>query len=287
MAALLIREGFITVEDLYLHVSWVDNSSDQTILIFGQITPTDEGMNELHKKYLASIRTSITGSQVNQLVLAAPLPPAPEKRGVRPTPMTWLTPAPAPATTAEVKKAPEPKIPKQKVGLIHALFAVGALRPAFALLSKFRWMVGVFPEIADVVLRAVKCSFQPVWNQMYPPKAGTASFSRPRARYSSSGIVTPERRPQLTLWAPTPACSSTAEFVFFFPKWTERVPKCSSVQDLVDVMEPMLKFVGLYTSRDPQFLIKLTKVGKTVLQDMVCILVSLKYVERLLIFHKD
>lgn len=229
-------------------------------------------MGELHKKYLASIDTRIAGAKVSQLAMAAPLsdgaPIAPSK--ARPSPVV------------ETKKAAETKdLPNQKLGLLNALFAIGALRPAFALLSKFRWMVDAFPEIADLILRIVKHSFQPLWDQMIPTKAGTTSFTQPRARYSSSGVVTPERRPQLTLWAPTPPCSSTAEFIFFFPKWTERVPVCSSVQDLVDIVEPMLKFVGLHGSRDPHFLIKLTKIGRLVLQDMVCTPTDFVYVRDL------
>ena len=146
-------------------------------------------MEDLHKKYIASIGGRMSSQMVSQLAMAAPLsdggPQAPQAR-------------PSPVVEAKKAAAPEPEakpkgIPNQKLGLLNALFAVGALRPAFSLLSKFLWMVDAFPEVADLILGVVKYSFQPLCDQMVPTKAGTASFTKPRARYSSSGVVTPER----------------------------------------------------------------------------------------------
>ena len=75
-------------------------------------------------------------------------------------------------------------------------------------------------------------------------------------------VPPPERRPQLTLVAPTPPSTSTVEFVFFFPNWVERIPMCSSYDDLIDVLEPLMRFIGLHVSRDASFLTKLLRVGR-------------------------
>ncbi|EEB90990.1 hypothetical protein MPER_10727 [Moniliophthora perniciosa FA553] len=94
-AAILIRERFIELEDLYPH-----------------------------------------------LAMAAPL----ESGGTNSKPKT-------PAST-EQKKPAEPKdTPNQKAGLVGALLAVGALRPAIAILTKFKWLVDAHPELADLLIR--------------------------------------------------------------------------------------------------------------------------------------
>ncbi|TBU49613.1 transcription factor/nuclear export subunit protein 2-domain-containing protein [Dichomitus squalens] len=235
MAAILIREGFLALEDLYPHIG-----------------PADESMGDLHKAYLTNVENRIAGAKVSQLAMAAPL----ESSG--------------PSSTKARPTAPEPKeevvekvAPNQKLGLLNALLSVGALRPAISILSKFPWMVDAYPELADLMLRVLKHSIAPLFDSNLPPRNKSASFMKPRARYGATGVVpAPERRPQLTLVAPTPPSTSTVEFVFFFPDWVERVPTCSSFDDLVDVLEPLMCFIGLHISRDTSFLTKLLRVGR-------------------------
>ncbi|KAH9943361.1 transcription factor/nuclear export subunit protein 2-domain-containing protein [Epithele typhae] len=241
MAAVLIREGFLTLEDLYLHIG-----------------PLDENMVELHKAYLANVDARIAGAKISQLAMAAPL----ESGG---------------SSSGKPKPAPEPKkeekveeTPNQKLGLVHALLSVGVLRPAISILSKFPWMVDAYPELADLMLRVVHHSFGPLYEtavELVSPSAANktklASFATPRARYGSAGVVpVPERKPQLSLVAPTPPVTSTTEFVFFYPDWTSRVPMCSSYDDLMDVVEPLMRFIGLHISRDPTFLTKFARIGR-------------------------
>ena len=235
MAALLIREGFITLEDLYPH-----------------LTPTDEDMEaKVHKAYLESVENRIAGAKVSQLAMAAPLESAPQSS------------KPRPAAT-EVKKAPETKTePNQKLGLVTALLSLGALRPALSVLSKFPWLTDAHPEIADLLIRALKCSLGDLYEAKVPHKERNSSYTMPRARYGATGPVpAPVRKPTLTLIAPTPPCTSMLEYVYFFPDWTARIPLCSTLEDLEDVVEPILKFVGLHVSRDPLFLTKFLRLGR-------------------------
>ncbi|KAI0650660.1 transcription factor/nuclear export subunit protein 2-domain-containing protein [Trametes meyenii] len=235
MTAILIREGFLRLEDLYCHIG-----------------PTDEQMAAHHKAYLDNVEARIAGAKVSQLAMAAPLesggPSASKAR---------------PVAASEPKKEEPREPPNQKLGLLHALLAVGALRPAIAVLSKFPWMVDAYPEIADLMLRILKHSVSPLYDIVAGPKDKAASFTKPRPRYGAAGVVpAPERRPYLTLWAPTPPCTSTLDFVFFFPDWVRRIPLCTSYDDLADVLEPLMRFVGLHISRDPAFLGKFLRIGR-------------------------
>ncbi|KAF8639741.1 hypothetical protein AX17_001003 [Amanita inopinata Kibby_2008] len=234
-AALLIRERFIALEDLYPHIS-----------------PLDEDMDKIHKEYLFTVESRIAGARISQLALAAPL-----ESGSQASQQKSKTPAPAEAKKQELKDR------NQKVGLLTALLAVGALRPAVAILSKFPWLVDTNTEVADLMLRILKHSISPLYESLLITKERNPSFTLPRARYGSTGLNPPSpRKPVLTLWAPTPPSTSANDFVFFFPDWVEQVPVCSTVDDLIDVIEPLLRFIGLHVSRDPLFLTKFLRLGR-------------------------
>ncbi|KAH0587189.1 hypothetical protein H2248_005998 [Termitomyces sp. 'cryptogamus'] len=238
-AAILIREGFITLEDLYPHLS-----------------PDDNAMESVKEEYRRDVATRIAATTVSQLAMAAPL----ESSGSQSS-KSKSTPQ------AEVKKSPELKDVNQKVGLLTALLAVGALRPALAIFSKFPFLVDARVEIADLMIRIMKVSIAPLYESFLVTKERNPSFTQPRTRYGMSGIVAaPSRKPILTLWAPTPPSTYNTDFVFFYPDWVEQIPICSSLSDLEDVIEPLMKFIGVHVSRDPLFLTKFLRLGRTHLQ---------------------
>ncbi|KAK0490679.1 transcription factor/nuclear export subunit protein 2-domain-containing protein [Armillaria novae-zelandiae] len=241
-AALLIREKFIVLEDLYQHLSI-----------------SDADMEQSHQAYLADIKSRIAAAKISQLAMAAPLESTPSSSKAKAS------------TPAEQKHENEFKDRyTQKSGMIAALLAVGAIKPALWLLSKFPWMVDAQPEIADLMIRIMKLSIQPLYDSILVTKERNPSFLQPRARYGTTGVTQPPPRKQvLTLWAPTPPCSATTEFVFFFPDWSEQVPICSTPDDLVDVIEPLMRFIGLHVSRDTIFLTKFLRLGRTQLQSTV------------------
>lgn len=209
-------------------------------------------MPDLHKAYLANVESRIAGAKVSQLAMAAPL----ESGGSSSQKARAAAPVPDPKEEAK-------EMPNQKLGLLNALLAVGALRPAISILSKFPWMVDAYPQIADLMLRVLKHSIQPLYATLPNALDKLTSFGKPRARYGATGLVpAPERRPQLTLTAPTPPSTSAIEFVFFFPDWVQFVPRCTSYDDLMDVLEPMMRFIGLHVSRDPVFLAKFLRLGR-------------------------
>jgi THO complex subunit 2 len=218
-------------------------------------------MQKVHKDYLSNVQTRISGAKISQLAMAAPLE------------SSSSTTRPKSIPPAETKKTSESKdIPNQKLGLLSALLSVGALRPAFAILSKFPWLVDAHRELADLMLRILKESLAGFYESIFV-KERNPSFSQPRARYGNGGVSPPPaRKPLLTLWAPTPPGTSTTDFIFFFPDWTQRVPLCSSYDDLSDVIEPMMGFIGLHVSRDPLFLTKFLRLGRLHLLSTVWLL---------------
>jgi THO complex subunit 2 len=219
-------------------------------------------MDKVYKEYLADVKARISGARVSQLAMAAPLESSASSQ-----------PKAKPSSLVETKKMPEPKDVNQKVGLLAALLSVGALKPSLAILSKFPWLVDARPEIADLMIRIMKHSISSLYESSMVTKERNPSFNQPRARYGAAGVTyPPPRKPLLTLWAPTPPSTGTADFVFFFPDWVEQVPMCSSLNDLEDVIEPLMKFIGIHISRDPLFLTKFLRLGRIHLQSTVTIL---------------
>lgn len=224
-----------------------------------QLSLPDEDMDALHKKYLASVDTRIAEAKISQLAMAAPLESASSLGGPKPRPSTPLEP-----------KKPQKEVPNQKLGVLNALLALGALRPACALMSKFPWIVDASPDLADLVLRIIRHSITPVYEAAAGTREALASFKIPKPRHGPTGPVpAPERKPLLTLGAPTPQCTYTTEFVFFYPDWTRCIPVCRTAADLPDVLEPLMSFIGLHIHRDPIFMSKCVRLARSQLSTTV------------------
>lgn len=216
-------------------------------------------MTDVQKQYHVTVDSRITGAKVSMLAMAAPL----ESTGTSSS-------KPPQSTPAEAKKPEVKEIPNQKLGLMHALLSLGALRPAIALLSKFPWMVDASPELADLLLRVLKHSIAGLYESTWPSGPDKSSFTKAKARFGTAGVLpASERRPHITLTAPTPPSTNTTNYIFFFPQWTERVPVCTAMDDVVDVIEPLLNFVGVHVSRDVNFLAKFLRVGRNHLNTTV------------------
>ena len=214
-------------------------------------------MPALHRKYLDDIQDRIKSSSNNLLAMAAPL-----ESGTSTKPKT-LTEEKAPA---EIKEAPA-----QKAMIVVALLSVGAFRPAITLLAQYPWLVDVQKDIADLLLRMLKVSIGQLFDKQFA-KERNQGFLRPRPRYASPGIITtPVRKSQLTLCAPPPPSTQSHDCIFFYPQWSTTVPICQSLDDVVDVVEPLMRLVGVHIARDPLFLTKFLRLGKVHLTQSVCL----------------
>ena len=257
-AAILIREGFITLEDLYPHVRYLVIRLRE-LLTFDQLYPNDQDMEIYHKEYESEVQTRIAGAKNSMLAMAAPLESGPSSSQSK-------TKSPA---VPEPRKI-ETKDTNQKAGLLIGLLAVGALKPGIVILSKFPWLVDARPEIADLMIRILKVSLSPLYESLLITKERNPSFTHPKSRYGPSGIsYPPPRKSILTLWAPASPSTHTTDFVFFFPEWVERVPISTCLDDLCDLVEPLMRFIGLHVSRDPLFLTKFLRLGRLHLQPTV------------------
>jgi THO complex subunit 2 len=231
------------------------------LLTTPQLTPKDADIESYHKDYLTLVQQRISDAKISLLAMAAPL----ESSGSSSQPSSQPRVEPA-----EMKKTEEFKPPNQVAGLVHGLLSVGALRPALAILTRIPWLVDAHPDLADLMLMILKYSVAPLYDATFVFKERNPSFAQPRARYSATGtLAVPVRKHQLTLIAPTPPSTASVDFVFFFPDWIQRVPLSTSFEDMVDVIEPLMNFIGLHISRDPLFVTKITRLARAQLVSTV------------------
>ncbi|SJX65137.1 related to RLR1-Subunit of the THO complex [Sporisorium reilianum f. sp. reilianum] len=242
LAALLIKSGFVRFADLYPHLS-----------------PTDEGMNKLHAKHRQAMSAKVSSARANALSMAAPLTddtdPASARKDLSKN-----------ATEAQPKEPPY-----QTVGLLRALLALGDLRHALFILTRYPWLCSAFDEIADPYIRLLNVIIQPAYDEI--------SFSRMHPAFASVTVTTPKPRWDaklqqavpptvkslaLTRKVPEPLPSLNCQQVFFYPHWADSLPSCRSLDDVLRIFLPLLKILGAPLWRDAallQKLCRLTKVG--------------------------
>jgi THO complex subunit 2 len=214
-----------------------------------QLSLPDDEMDAEKKEYQANVQARISGAKMTLLAMAAPLE-------------STQSQSKAKAPTPQEAKKPEVKEPCQKTGLLKALLAVGAIRPALSILTKFPWLVNAHPELADLIIQMLKFSISPLYEATLA-KERTTGFTQPRARYGTTGVVQPApRKPTLTLNAPAPPGTSSIDFIFFYPHWSDQVPVLTGMEDIESVIEPLMRFIGPHVSRDPVFITKLARLGR-------------------------
>ncbi|KAG9026250.1 THO complex subunit 2 [Tulasnella sp. JGI-2019a] len=247
MTALLIREGFIELADIYDH-----------------LTPLDANMDAIKAKALEDADSKLKAPQKRNALADA-----------KPLEMNYRDRAPEPAKgdKSDPKKKPGPTGPKdppnQKLGLVKFLLSLGALRPAFTILAKFPWMVQAYPDVAGLVLRIMKVAIDPLADSILsksPLLRFAASNGAARARFSGRLQTSTYRgKPVLMTIAPLPVDSATQHNVFFYPDWPTFVPRCTKLDDVVDVLQPFIQLCGMQIHRDAEFVGRMCRMGKKAL----------------------
>jgi THO complex subunit 2 len=264
LLALLIKIGFISILDLYPH-----------------LYPLEEDM-AAHKDKLfkakAAKEDKEKGAVVNALTMATALPddtPGPsahsrlreaESRSKSDTGRS--TPAKTEDATDKKQDLPEPI--DQKFSLLRSLLTIGALPEAFFILGKHPWLLEVYPELIDLILRIAHHSLGKVYEASKP-----TSVEQPSVSKKGSGVRGPPRPsdyvPRRTLrWAKPDQKDSTeagVDYRFYWEDWVDNVPVCQEVDDVVKLCNTLLAFVGPECGKDVVLLTKIVRIGKKSLAD--------------------
>lgn len=247
VAAILIRVGQIRFVDLMPHLS-----------------PDEKGMIKLHEEYKNALSDRAMSAKGNALSMAAPLTADEGEGGA-------LSDARDGNGQKDANAVPH-VMPNQILGLLKALLAIGEIRHAFLILGKYPWLCGAFPEVSDLLCRLLNVMIEPIYSSVSLSKQNEASLGYltvpQRYRFDNKKqelVPLPTPKADVTSLAPEPLGTHLADFVYFFPEWKDRLPKCTEDQFLSDFV-PYLRMLGPYLSRNPILFQRICRIGKVAMR---------------------
>ncbi|KEY66322.1 hypothetical protein S7711_02784 [Stachybotrys chartarum IBT 7711] len=262
LAALLIKTGFLSLTDLYPHLS-----------------PPDEDMEQVREKQLKELEEedrTLRGGPVNALLRAGVLPQGDDDNPVtsnlprKEPPKKLEAEAKAAAAEEEANKTKLKEPLEQKVLLLTQLLTIGALPEALFILGRFPWIPETFPEVLSRIHRIIHFMLEKVFNDSRPVASKPIECpSKQIADLDQSGVPKGSVRltslPTKKIWRwPYPDKTDTNEnqtYRFYWDEWNDNIPVCQTVDDVFTLCDTFLNISGVNIGKDEPLLAKLASIG--------------------------
>jgi THO complex subunit 2 len=249
LIAVLIKEGFISLADIYEF-----------------LIPSDEDVENYEETWKQDMVKESYLANASALALAAPLTDDDDSKQAR------LKQKDDKKDEAnEENKQRDPKLLNQKALLLKSLLSVGSIYPSLFILIKFPFICGPFPELADLINRLVDFTIQPLYEK-------TRSFEccseiqiarkLPSSTTKDTVLVDPYPEAIKQTLSPLEVHSEAGvEYSFFYENWSNELTQISiendeeSLKQLQQVSENLLKFSGPLLSRDSSLVAKICRIG--------------------------
>ncbi|KLO88197.1 regulatory protein RLR1 [Fusarium fujikuroi] len=262
LASLLVKIGFISLTDLYPHLS-----------------PADEDMETVKEKEMKRIEEeerSSRGGPMNALLMAGVLPQGDDDnpnssnlpRRELPKKVEAETKEATIEATDNKPKLPEPL--EQKVALLTQLLTIGAIPESLFILGRFPWIPEVFPEVLERIHRILHHCVDKVFRDSRPVVVGeTGCPTKFVPDFDQSGLPKGSvRLSRLTtrksLRWPFPDKVDTNEsqnYRYYWDEWADNIPVCQSVDDIFTLCGTLLNISGVNIGKDEALLTKLARIG--------------------------
>ncbi|RKL46936.1 hypothetical protein BFJ72_g2675 [Fusarium proliferatum] len=251
LASLLVKIGFISLTDLYPHLS-----------------PADEDMETVKEKEMKRIEEeerSSRGGPMNALLMAGVLPQGDDDnpnssnlpRRELPKKVEAETKEATIEATDNKPKLPEPL--EQKVALLTQLLTIGAIPESLFILGRFPWIPEVFPEVLERIHRILHHCVDKVFRDSRPVVVGETGcptkfvpdFDQsglPKGIVRLSRLIT-----RKSLRWPFPDKVDTNEsqnYRYYWDEWADNIPVCQSVDDIFTLCGTLLNISGVNIGKD-------------------------------------
>ncbi|KAG6015939.1 hypothetical protein E4U43_004473 [Claviceps pusilla] len=269
LAALLIKVGFLSITDLYPHLS-----------------PPDEAMEKIREAEVERLeqeeRASRGGGQMNALLMAGVLP-----QGDDDNPNATNIPKRDVVKKSETDHKQQardemenkPKLPEpleQKVSLLTQLLTIGAIPESLFILGRFPWIPEIYPDVLQRIHRILHVSLEKVFNDAKPQ--ATTSMEVPSKGLLDidqsgmpKGSVRLQRPPVKKQWRwPFPEkfdVNENQNYRFYWDEWADNIPVCQTVDDVFTLCNTFLNLSGVNIGKDEALLSKLARIGARSLLD--------------------
>ncbi|KAM0704846.1 hypothetical protein Q7P35_007632 [Cladosporium inversicolor] len=239
LAALLIKIGFISMRDIYSH-----------------LYPLDEAMpaerERLEAEKAEKERKQRPGGGMNALLAAGAL---------------------ADDTIPAKDEEPQEQLPEptnQKILLLKALLAIGALPDALFILGKFPWLAEVDTTIPTYLLRIVRKMLSKLSNDTRPmqdrAQAQDTKQQLANTTPSSDGSLTlasrSKTRTRRWLGLDEPDDGEGVEHLHYYQDWDDNIPICQTVEDVFLLCSTFLGYLGVKVGQDTLVITTLLRLAK-------------------------
>lgn len=262
LAALLIKVGFISLRDLYPHLWRPDDSMDVL---------KEEKLREKAERE----RAARPGGGVNALMMAGALSddtlPTPRLRESETPSATPGKDQDADKSSAKGEESDLPEPSDQKVLLLKSLLTIGALPESLFILTKFPWLMDVYPELPEYIHRILHQCLGKVYATACPsPLPDEVREPKQIPGQDQSGVakgqirLTPAPPRRVLRWAQLDKedTNDGTDYRFYWDDWADNIPICHSVDDVFALCSSFLNLSGHKIGLDPTLLAKLARIGK-------------------------
>ncbi|KAJ9136491.1 THO complex subunit 2 [Pleurostoma richardsiae] len=253
MAALLIKIGFLSLCDLYPHISPADDKMEE--------------VREARMKALVEEEREKSGTALNALSQLGVLPDD-EKDVSRISKLNAdLRAQEAAAATAKVKTA-EPIY--QKVKLLEELLTLGAIPESLFILGRFPWLTEAFPHLLPLIHRLLHHSIDKVHEECRSRSSKattTEALLKKLPEQDQSGVPKgvvklSHVQPKRALRWPHPDGEKDGQpYRCYWEDWADNVPVCQTVDDVFTLCGTLMNVSGVNIGKDAVLMTKLANIG--------------------------
>ncbi|EMC97097.1 hypothetical protein BAUCODRAFT_52771, partial [Baudoinia panamericana UAMH 10762] len=258
-AALLIKTGFVSLRDLYPHLH-----------------PPDEKMEDerarLEEEKTEKEARAKPGGGPNALAMASALTDdtLPVARGLRSEKDRSGGATPKPAQKEDATADPLQSPPNQKIGLLKALLALGAIPEALYILGRFPWLLDVDTTLPPYLHRIVRHMLLKVSDTVRPlatrPGVGEGRQQLNDTAAKSDGPQTfVPRAPKLpTKWLGLEEVSERdgSRYRYYYTQWADNLPLCQTLDDVFLLCDSLVAFLGVKIGQDTAILGTLVRLAR-------------------------
>lgn len=260
LAALLIKIGFISMRDIYSHLYPLDEDM-----------PAERGRLEAEKAELE--RKQRPGGGMNALLAAGALADdAPiAVRGLRAeTAARSGGSSPKPDKKDEEPQEQLPPPTNQKILLLKALLAIGALPDALFILGKFPWLAEVDSSIPAYLLRIVRKMLSKLTHDTRPMQnRAEAQDTRQQLANTTPGsdgslLLASRSKTRTRRWLglDEPDDGEGVEHLHYYQDWDDNIPICQTVDDVFLLCSTFLGYLGVKIGQDTLVITTLLRLAK-------------------------
>ncbi|KAK5119981.1 hypothetical protein LTR85_007057 [Meristemomyces frigidus] len=261
--ALLIKIGFISLRDIYPHLHPADDKMP-------------EERTRLEKMKAEQEAKAKPGGGPNALALASALTDDTLPRNLHARDKDrsgGATPKVDKKDDAADDALPAPA--NQKIMLLKALLALGALPEAFFTLGRFPWLLEVDTSIAPYLHRIMRHMLSKM-AETVRPLAGRPGLEDPRDQLADmlpgpDGRLkfAPRTKKTPSKWLQLEGFSERdgQEGRYYYTDWADTVPVCQTLDDVFLLCNTLLGYVGVKIGQDPIVLGTLLRLAKKSLNE--------------------